>query len=224
MWVKASNGNSKDILAYQEIKKLFFSRKLPPGQKIIYRDLEETLGMSKTPIIAALVRLEREGLVVSRQNRGYFVRQLTAEDVRQMYDLRERLEEIALDYALAKGVPKRLSGLKSALDAYVSYKARLYDAKRFKLDAEFHTAIARLGGNGFLVGVLEQFYLTAWVSVDVIVFTPFIDRFKADHRALYQAIKQGDRRAAKTIMRRHERTALSAVAASATDMAEEDDS
>jgi DNA-binding GntR family transcriptional regulator len=220
---KASNGNSKDILAYEEIKKLFFGRKLPPGQKIIYRDLEETLGMSKTPIISALVRLEREGVVVSEQNRGYFVRQLTTEDVRQMYDLRERLEEIALDYALAKGTPQSLDCLKSALDAYISYTAQVYDAKRFKLDAEFHTAIARLGGNSFLVTALEQFYLTAWVSVNVVVFTPFIDRFKADHRALYRAIKQGDRKAAKIIMRRHERTAFSAVAASATDTVEDDD-
>lgn len=223
MKTKTSNGNSKDILAYQKIKKLFFSRKLPPGQKIIYRDLEETLGMSKTPIISALVRLEREGLVVLKQNRGYFVRQLTAEDVRQMYNLRERLEEIALDYALEKGTPKSLDCLKSALDAYISYNAQVYDAKRFKLDAEFHTAIARLGGNSFLVNVLEQFYLTAWVSVNVVVFTPLIGQFKADHRALYQAVKQGDRKAAKTIMRRHERTAFSAIAASATDTVEDDD-
>lgn len=220
---KVSNGNSKDILAYQEIKKLFFSQKLPPGQKIIYRDLEEALGMSKTPIISALVRLEREGLVVSEQNRGYFVRQLTTEEVRQMYDLRERLEEIALDYALANGIPKNLDCLKSALVAYVSYNAPVYDAKRFKLDAEFHTAIARLGGNHFLVNVLEQFYLTAWVCVNVVVFTPFIDRFKADHRALFQAIKQGDRKKAKSIMRRHERTAFSAVTASATAAVEDDD-
>jgi DNA-binding GntR family transcriptional regulator len=223
MRTKTSNVNSKDILAYQEIKKLFFSRKLPPGQKIIYRDLEETLGMSKTPIISALVRLEREGLVVSEQNRGYFVRQLTTEDIRQMYDLRQRLEEIALDYALNQGTPGNLDCLKSALDAYASYNAQIYDAKRFKLDAEFHTAIARLGGNSFLVNLLEQFYLTAWVSVNVVVFTPFIERFKADHRALYQAIKQGDRKAAKAIMRRHERTALAAVAASATDTVEDDD-
>ena len=223
MRTKASTGNSKDILAYEEIKKLFFSRKLPPGQKIIYRDLEETLGMSKTPIISALVRLEREGLVVSEQNRCYFVRQLTTEDVRQMYDLRVRLEEIALDYALAKVTPKSLDGLKSALDAYISYNTQVYDAKLYKIDAEFHTAIARLGGNGFLVTTLEQFYLTAWLSVNVVVFTPFIDRFKADHRALYQAIKHGDRKAAKIIMRRHMRTAFSAVAASATDTVEDDD-
>lgn len=102
-----------------------------------------------------------------------------------MCDLRERLEEIAPDYALAKGTPKSLDCLKSALDAYISSNAQVYDAKRFKRDAEFHTAIARLGGTSILVNALAQFYLTAWVSVNVIVFTPFIGRFKAGPRALY---------------------------------------
>lgn len=213
---------SKDTVAYRDIKKLLFQRKLPPGQKIIYRDLEEALGMSKTPIICALARLEKEGLVVSHQNRGFYVRELTTEEVEQMYDLRMRLEEIAIDYALKKGPPENLDRLASALNAYVSYNATFYDARRFKLDAEFHTAIAHLGGNSFLVAVLEQFYLSAWVSVNVVVFTPFIDRFKADHQALFRAIEKGDRKEAKSLMRRHERTAMDAVAVASTDMGETD--
>jgi DNA-binding GntR family transcriptional regulator len=207
---------SKDAVAYRDIKNLLFQRKLPPGQKIIYRGLEEALGMSKTPIICALARLEKEGLVVSHQNRGFYVRELTTEEVGQMYDLRMRLEEIAIDYALKNGPPRSLDRLESALNAYVSYKAKVYDAKRFKLDAEFHTAIAHLGGNSFLVTVLEQFYLTAWVSVNVVVFTPCIDQFKADHTALFHAIEKSDPRKAKAIMRRHERRALDAIAASST--------
>ena len=85
---------SKDLLALQGVKELMFGRRLSPGQKIIYRDLEEMLGMSKTPIINALVRLEHEGLVISKKNRGFFVRELSATEVHQMYDLREKMEAI----------------------------------------------------------------------------------------------------------------------------------
>jgi DNA-binding GntR family transcriptional regulator len=222
--MSASHRPSKDAVAYRDIKKLLFQRRLPPGQKIIYRDLEEALGMSKTPIICALARLEKEGLVVSRQNRGFYVRELATRELQQMYDLRMRLEEIAIDYALESGPPspKNLERLEAALHAYVSYNARVYDARRFKLDAEFHTAIAHLGGNSFLVAVLEQFYLSAWVSVNVVVFTPFIDRFRADHQALFRAIEKGDRKEAKSLMRRHERAAMDAVAVASNDRVEMD--
>lgn len=70
--------------------------------------------------------------------------------------------------------------------------------------------------------MLEQFYLTAWMSVNVVVFTPFIDRFKADHQALFRAIEKGDRKQAKSLMRRHERTAMDAVAMASNDMVETD--
>lgn len=214
----------KDTIAYRDIKKLLFQRKLPAGQKIIYRDLEEELGMSKTPIICALARLEREGLVVSRHNRGFYVRELESDEVQKMYDLRMRLEEIAIEYALQNGPPgsKRLEPLQSALDAYVSYNAGIYDAKRFKLDAEFHTAIAHLGGNSFLTHILEQFYLSAWVSINLAAFTPLIESFKEDHQALFAAIEKGDQKKAKAIMRRHEQRAMMAMADATINAVESD--
>ena len=218
----AAKKPSKDAVAYRDIRNLLFQRKLPPGQKIIYRDLEETLGMSKTPIISALARLENEGLVVSHQNRGFYVRELTTAEVHQMYDLRVRLEEIAIDCALENGPPHNLERLKSALDAYVAYRSNIYDATFFKLDSKFHAAIAELSGNSFLVKILEQFYLTGWVSVNVAVFTPFIDQFKTDHRELFRAIEKGDRMAARAILRRHLGAALDCVTAASADLVEID--
>lgn len=216
--------HTKDMVAYRDIKKLLFQRRLPPGQKIIYRDLEEALGMSKTPIICALARLEKEGLVVSRRNRGFYVRELGADEVQKMYDLRMRLEEIAIEYALQDGAPgrKRLEPLKCALDAYVGYNATIYDAKRFKLDAEFHTAIAHLGGNSFLTHILERFYLTAWVNINLAAFTPCIGLFKADHQALFAAIEGGDAKKAKAVMRRHEHRAMMAMADATINTVESD--
>ena len=85
--MKKQSSLSKDAQAYHLIKEALFDRKLSPGLKIIYRDLEEMFGMSKTPIINALVRMEQEGLVVSHRNRGFYVRELKAREIVQMYDL-----------------------------------------------------------------------------------------------------------------------------------------
>ena len=84
----------KHLEAYNAIKQLIAGRKLVPGQKLTLRDLEETLGMSKTPIINSLMMLEQEGLVTSKQNRGFYMKEVTAEEAEQIYDLREKLEAI----------------------------------------------------------------------------------------------------------------------------------
>ena len=91
--------NTRTDEAYQAIKELFYHQQLFPGQKIIYRDLEEKLGMSKTPIINGLIKLEQEGLVVSQKNRGFYIKDVSLEDVEWVYDLKQKLEEISVDYA-----------------------------------------------------------------------------------------------------------------------------
>lgn len=202
---------SKDHEALQGIKRMLFAHQLSPGQKIIYRDLSDALGMSKTPIINALNKLEEEGLVVYHTNRGYFVRQLTEQEVIQMYDLRDRLEAIAIDYAVRDGDAAGLAGLKRELDAYLDYPAVVYDSHRFQLDVAFHLAIAKMGKNDFLTKMLVNFYETAWVGLQVTFLTPHIPGFRDYHQGIYDAIKNGEAETAKRIAREHWQAALECV-------------
>jgi DNA-binding GntR family transcriptional regulator len=206
--MKKQTNLSKDAQAFHLIKEALFDRKLSPGVKIIYRDLEEMFGMSKTPIINALVRLEQEGLVVSHRNRGFYVRELKAKEIVQMYDLRARLEEIAIDYGIDNGHEKDLVHLRKSLNDYLAYPAEVYDARRFKLDIAFHLGIARMGRNPFLISMLSQFYQSAWIGFNIALLSPFIPRFRQEHEMLYRAMERKDRKEAKRIMRLHEKTSL----------------
>jgi len=206
--MKKQTGLSKDAQAYHLIKEALFDRKLSPGLKIIYRDLEEMFGMSKTPIINALVRLEQEGLVVSHRNRGFYVRELKASEIVQMYDLRARLEEIAIDYGIDNGHEKDLVRLRKSLNDYLAYPAQVYDAQRFKLDIVFHLGIARMGGNPFLISMLSQFHQSAWIGFNIALLSPFIPRFRQEHEMLYRAMERRDRKEAKRIMKLHEKASL----------------
>ena len=192
--------------AYEYIKNLMFEHKIVPGQKLIYRDLEESLGLSKTPIISALARLEQEGLVISRKNFGYYVKRLTSEEVDQFYDLRRKLEEISVVYAVQNHSPEDLVVLKNALDDYDSHNYNLYDLQRFKLDVQFHIQIAQMGKNGFLAAVLQQFYENAYILLDIVSLTPMISKFQKDHHLLYNAIKSKNLKEAKKVIRQHEQT------------------
>ncbi len=198
---------SKNLKAYNAIKELVAGHKLFPGQKLIYRDLEEALGMSKTPIINGLNRLEHEGVVVSKKNRGFFIKKFSAEEGEQIYDLREKLEEISIDYAIKNYNANDLEILEEKCDGYQNYSAPIYDRKRLELDTEFHMQIARMGKNDFFTSMIKQFYENIYFSLNVVYLTTYVDDFKAEHTLIFDTIKQRDLTAAKKVLRFHTRTA-----------------
>jgi len=198
---------SKNLEAYKAIKELVAGHKLFPGQKLIYRDLEEALGMSKTPIINGLMRLEQEGLVVSKRNRGFFMRELSAEESEQIYDLRENLEEISIGYAIKNYDSNDLEVLEKKLYLYNEYTAPVYDRKRLELDTEFHMQIAKMGKNNFFISMIRQFYENIYFTLNVVYLTSYVDNFKKQHSLIFGAIKEKNLTQAKKILRSHTRAA-----------------
>jgi DNA-binding GntR family transcriptional regulator len=71
---------------------------LPPGNRLQDVLLAAELGVSRTPVREALLRLEREGLVESDPNRGFFVAQLSRKEVLETYPMVWALECLALDF------------------------------------------------------------------------------------------------------------------------------
>ena len=71
--------------AYQEIRNLIISLKLKPGMQVNKDDLEHELSIGRTPVREALLRLTTEGLLTSVKGRGFFVRQVSLEDVKALF-------------------------------------------------------------------------------------------------------------------------------------------
>ena len=63
--------------------------RLPPGAKLREEDLAERFSASRHQVREGLARLERMGIVIKARNRGVSVRRFTAEEVRQIYEVRE---------------------------------------------------------------------------------------------------------------------------------------
>lgn len=204
---------SKNLAAYKAIKELVAEHRLFPGQKIIYRDLEETLGMSKTPIINGLNRLEQEGVVVSKKNRGFFMKEVSAEEADQIYDLREKLEEISIDYAIKNHEAEDLAVLKKKLKRYGDYSAPFYDRKRLKFDTEFHMQIAKMGKNDFFTSMVKQFFENIYFTLNVVYLTAYVENFKSEHEVIYSAIKEKNLAKAKNALKHHTRAARRLVVA-----------
>jgi DNA-binding GntR family transcriptional regulator len=199
--------NPKHVLAYHAIKRVIAERKMVPGQKLILRDLEEALGMSKTPIINGLMMLEKEQLVVSKKNRGFFLREVNAQEAEQIYDLRAKLEAISIDYAISNYEQSDLKILKEKLELYKNYSAPIYDRRRMQYDTDFHMQIARMGKNDFFASMIKQFYENIYFSLNVVYLTPYIENFKHDHDTVFEAIKNRDLERAKETLASHTQAA-----------------
>jgi DNA-binding GntR family transcriptional regulator len=194
---------SKEYQAFQAIKNNIIDRKLVPGQRIVVRDVEKLLGMSKTPITNALARLEQEGFLVSEHNRGYSVKELHKDEIRQIYRLRIGLEELAVAFAIEELTEEKCAALQAVLDAYLDYDCTYYDTKRLQLDIDFHLQIARLSGNKYLLDMIIDIFERMLVGLTPVFMTPLIPRFREEHASIVQAIKESNVEKAKQLLREH---------------------
>ncbi|MCE5333724.1 MAG: GntR family transcriptional regulator [Desulfobacteraceae bacterium] len=198
---------SKNQEAYQALKQLIVEQKLSPGQKLICRDLEEALNMSKTPIINGLTRLEQEGLVVSKRNRGFFMKDVSREEAEQIYELRERLEMVSMDFAVQNRTEEDLRVLEEMAMLYHEYRPPFYDRRSLELDTDIHMYMARMGKNDFFTSMLRTFFENMYFTLNVIHLTPYINKFDEEHMLLVEAIRDRDLQKAQEVIRRHIRAA-----------------
>lgn len=123
---------------------------LKPGSRISDTALARELGVSRTPIREALLRLEREGFMEADLGRGFFIRPLSLREVRETYPVLWTLEVLALREAGAPG-PARLAEL-HALNARL--EAESDPAKRIDLDGAWHRLLVEACGNETLLGLI----------------------------------------------------------------------
>jgi DNA-binding GntR family transcriptional regulator len=86
--------------ALDELRRAIVTGRYRPGQRILQEEIAESLGISLAPVREALHALEKEGQVLYRPRRGYFITELSVDDLQEIYALRRLLEERAVRGAL----------------------------------------------------------------------------------------------------------------------------
>lgn len=137
------------------IRDRVISGQLPPGSRLVERQLAEQLDVSRVPVREALRALEREGFVEERPTRGMVVRRLSDDDLETLYEVRSALEEI-LCRRLVRTVDDQ--GL-DRLQAVVDRTAAAVDAgdsdAAVAANAAFHEALVEQAGSRVLASIIE---------------------------------------------------------------------
>jgi DNA-binding GntR family transcriptional regulator len=112
------------------------------GQRLREEALASSMGVSRGPIREALVKLEREGLLVIRRNRGAVVAQLSREDLEEVYTLRVAIERLAIQRAVALADDADFARMQAVIDEIaVAAKRGISESEAAELDIKFHDLI-----------------------------------------------------------------------------------
>lgn len=196
---------------YRALKEMILTGELVPGMKLVQEALSERLGVSRTPLLAAFSKLEKELLVELVPRRGAYVKRLSPLELLHLYDVRLRLEPLGASDAARNLDPAGREELERAFRAYRDC-VDSGDAARVRFsDFEFHGTIMRLSGNTILDRILSSFAIVL-ASNQRGLMKP-MEKSLEEHAALTRAILDGDEREAESIMHAHLAEARDAAAA-----------
>jgi len=204
--------SSMEQTIYEHIKQAILNRRLAPGTQLLEHVVSERLRVSRTPIRAALRRLAQEGLVDLVPNRGAFVIQPTEEEVREAYQLRSKLELMALEMAASRWTEDDFERMEAACRDELAALERRDVAAALAANKAFHSVLARGSGNRFLASTMEQ--LLDRTNVYLILYDLFYDApYRAgidpvpqgalQHKAIIAALRSGDLSQASELLRAH---------------------
>jgi DNA-binding GntR family transcriptional regulator len=206
--------SSARLTTYERLKALILTGQLRPSERLSETRLAERLGVSRTPLREALVKLEEEGLVIGQRNVGYTVMDLNVGAVRDLLIVREALDVCAAELACKMATEDDFTQIRKLIAQMVELrkprKSRPVDiARELELGIKIHLVIAESTRNLALIKLSEQIYqqlqLALWLEI---LWVELPDNGLAEHKAIADAILARDAVAAAKAARHHVRGSL----------------
>jgi len=191
---------------YEELKKAIINNTIGQGTILQERMIAEKLGVSRTPVREALRTLNSEGLIELIPGKGAMVTRVTIEDVREIMQVREPLECLAVNLAAEKVKPRDIKYLEELITTW-EREMSLHEINYQSLSARdiaFHEYIVEIAANKRLASMLHILQ----DQIKRITFLTQDNRGRVEislpqHLAILEAIKKQDPVGAEQAMRQH---------------------
>jgi DNA-binding GntR family transcriptional regulator len=200
---------------FEALRVAIHDGRLPAGSRLRQEALAEELGVSRTPLREALLRLERSGLVRSIPRRGWVVAGLTRETIRHLYEARQVIEAHAVARSAQAQTRRSLADLERAYASLVEAAERSL-LESFQAHREFHRELVRAYDNDVLKEELERLYdrdaslpMFALYSRD----REALRSMAREHEELVEAVRSRDPDEAREAVVRHISRSLARVEA-----------
>jgi DNA-binding GntR family transcriptional regulator len=185
---------------YARIVGLIVSAQYRPGSVLTEAALSRAMGVSRTPVREALLRLEAEGVLESTLARGFTLRPLSRSEAAELYPILAALEALAV-----KGAGRPAKPVLDALRATLGELEGCTGAvRRWQLDTQWHATLTSACGNRHLAGLIAQLR-TSLSRYELAYMQQARSRERADqqHREIIAALEAGDVGRAADILTEH---------------------
>jgi DNA-binding GntR family transcriptional regulator len=192
-------------LAYIQIRQRILENVWPPGHSVLEHDIAQELGMSRTPVREALLRVQHDGLIAVIPRHGVRVLPVSPVDMREIYEVLTALETMAVEL-VARMVPtdSELEPMVVATNDMDEALARDDLDGWVAADERFHLALLELAGNQQLLATVLNYWDRAHRARAFSVrLRPKPVNSVAEHRLLVDKLRSGDVGGAAAVNRSH---------------------
>jgi DNA-binding GntR family transcriptional regulator len=194
-----------DQKVYSQLKSMILGQDLKSGTKIYQEKLAEDLGISRTPLVNALKKLEQEHLITAIPRKGFYVREFSKEELVYIFELREVLEGLAARRAAGRISAAQIKKFQDLFEGLKTSEASGCVEKYATEDRHFHHFLIKIGGDDHLSSMLETY--------SVITFS-YLVKFRGglvrppretlpEHLAIIEAISRREPEMAEQAVRLH---------------------
>jgi DNA-binding GntR family transcriptional regulator len=198
---KREVGGNRTDRARHALLEMIHARKILPGEILEERRLAAELGLSRTPLRAALNLLEGEGLLERLSNRALRVVEVTTEDYLEILYLRKLLDSVAAAQAAATISAADLLKLKERIQKNLARRSPSLE-EHLAIDFELHDLIAAATGNRLLRSIIDDLHRRARLR-NVERLPPRIAESGAEHLAIIDALLKRNSDQARAAMLTH---------------------
>ena len=193
--------------AYKTLREAIRTNAFSPGFQGSEQEIATRLGMSRTPVHEAILRLQEEGLIKILPKRGVVVCALSPQDMKEIYDVTIALEAVAAELlaAMAKDVRLRFADEMDELNKEMKRALRADDLDVWaKSDEEFHRALVERCGNKRIAKmaqtISDQYHRARMLTLRM---RSKPNKSVADHQDIISAVRAGKIAEAHDAARRH---------------------
>jgi len=190
--------------ATEVIRQAILDGRLEPGSRLKEEELARELGISRTPVREALLMLQAEGLVDATPNRGAIVRSHTADDLRDLYQLRALLEGYGARLAAGRISDEQVHELWASCYRFEALCGETDIRALVRENLFFHNSVLDAAGSSRLSWMVRKVIETPLVYKSYIWYSPEQKRISAHyHKQIAGALESHDPERAELVMKEH---------------------
>lgn len=189
---------------FQTLRNDILSGKYQPGDEIVESTIGKKLGVSRTPVREAIRQLQLEGLVELIPNKGTIIKGISIKDVRDIYQIRSKLEGLCAAWAARYRTEEELEKLEETvfLSKYHAQKEH-YD-QVFELDSRFHEILYEASHSNILAHTLVDYHQYVQRARKLTIANRIRSKSSnEEHENILEAVREQDEKKAEELATQH---------------------